>query len=473
MKRLSGADAFFLYSERPTWPMHTGALVVLDPSGVPDFGIEKVRRRIEQGLHKLPEFTMTVKEVPFGLDLPMLVDDPDFDIECHLHRVGVPAPGGRRELGELVGTLVEVPLDRRRPLWEVWLIEGLEGGQVALFTKVHHSIVDGVSGAGLAEILCDLEPNPPAPEPNESADIDAARDSERLPGDLELAARGLVSAFTSPVRLGRWAGGATRRLVQTVRVARPRGGRTFLDQAPAVPWVGTLSPLRNFAFESVALDDIKEVRKAFDVKVNDVVLALASGAIRRWLIEQDALPESPIIASVPMSIRSDGDVELGNKLTTLFTSLETHVDDPVERLRAIAEKMQAAKEIGNALKAKEIRRLSESVVPGLANLGWRAYQAANLEAHVPNPSNLIVSNVPGPPIPLYTCGARIVGMHPVPPVVLSQGLNVTVMSYLDSVDFGFTVDRRMIADPWQMATGVHRALDELKTAAKGVATTAS
>jgi WS/DGAT/MGAT family acyltransferase len=186
-------------------------------------------------------------------------------------------------------------------------------------------------------------------------------------------------------------------------------------------------------------------------------------------VEQDALPEQPIIASVPMSIRSEGDVELGNKLTTLFTSLETQIVDPVERLRSIAEKMHAAKEIGNALKAKEIRRLSESVVPGLANLGWRAYQAANLEAHVPNPSNLIVSNVPGPPIPLYTCGARILALHPVPPVVLSQGLNVTVMSYLDSVDFGFTVDREMIPDPWAMAEGVHVAVDELKTAAKSAA----
>src|SRR5439155_24470925 len=168
-------------------------------------------------------------------------------------------------------------------------------------------------------------------------------------------------------------------------------------QAQPVPWVGVIGPLRRFAYESVALDDIKEIRKAFDVKVNDVVLAIASGALRRWLLAQDALPDQPIIASVPMSIRSEGDVELGNKLTTLFTSLETHIEDPVERLRSIAEKMHAAKEIGNALRAQEIRRLSESVVPGLANLGWRAYQAANLEARVPNPSNLIVANVPGPP----------------------------------------------------------------------------
>ena len=464
MRRISGADAFFLFSERPGWPMHTGSLVVVDPTDAPGYGFDTIRQLLAERIHKIPEFMMKVKEVPFGLDRPLLVQDPDFNLDYHLHHIGVPAPGGPHQLGDLIGELAESQLDRRRPLWEMWVIDGVADGRVALFCKIHHSLIDGVSGAGLAELLCDLEPIPlavpatPTPSP--------APEPERIPSDVELTARGLFAAGTSPVRMARWATDASTRMIRTVREARPRGARTMLDAAPRLPWNGALGPLRRFAYLSVPLGDVKAVRAAFDVKVNDVILALSASALRRYLELHDILPEEPLVASVPMSMRSEGDTELGNKILNMFTSLETHIDDPVERLRSIAEKMDAAKEIGNALKAKEIRRLSESVVPGLANLAWRAYQGANMEARVPMPSNLVISNIPGAPIPLYTAGARIERLHPVPPVVMSQGLNITVMSYLDSVDFGFTVEREMIPDPWLMAEGIPIALAEYTKLAK-------
>lgn len=463
MRQLTGADAFFLYSERPSWPMHTGSLVILDPTGVDGFGLDTIHNLIADRIHLVPEFTMKVKEVPFGLGLPMLVPDPDFTLDYHMHRIAVPSPGGPKEIGDLVGDLAEIQLDRRRPLWEMWMIEGLAGGRVALFMKVHHCILDGASGSGLAELLCDLEPNPPKREALPSPVV--AEPAPRIPGDAELLVRGVVSAATSPLRMARWAADASQRTLRNVGVARRTGGRTMLDPAPATPWNGTLSPLRRFAYVSVPLEEIKAIRRQLDVKVNDVVLALCAGALRSWLLERGILPDEPLVASVPMSLRTLGDTELGNKLTNLFAPLATNVEDPIERIKLIAAGMNAAKEMGNAMKAKEIRRLSESVTPGLANLAWRAYQSANMESRAPTPSNLVISNVPGAPIPLYSGGALITGLHPVPPVVMSQGLNITVFSYLDSVDFGFTVDREKIQDPWEMAQGIPTALEELKKAA--------
>jgi WS/DGAT/MGAT family acyltransferase len=343
----------------------------------------------------------------------------------------------------------------------MWFIEGLPDDQVAMFLKTHHALVDGVSGAGLAEILCDIEPNPPEVDEPEIE----PRGVERAPSDAELVARGLLSVATSPWRTASWFTQWSRQMVSNLRITRSRGGRTALDLAPRAPWNGVIGPLRGFAFNSVALADVKAIRAAFDVKVNDVVLALASSAVRGYLLQDDSLPDSPLVASVPMSMRSGEDVETGNKIINLYASLETHIDDPVDRLRSIAKGMEALKEIGNALKAKDIRRLSETVVPGLANLGWRTYQAAQLEARTPLPTNLIVSNVPGPPIPLYSAGALITRLHPVPPIVVAQGLNVTVMSYMDSIDFGFTVDRDLVPDVWAIADGVQTGLEELKQAA--------
>jgi WS/DGAT/MGAT family acyltransferase len=459
MKRLSGADAFYLYAEGPTWTMHTGALVLLEPRDGTPVRFEDIRDTLAARLHRVPEFAMTVRTVPFGLDRPVMVRDANFNLDFHLHRVGLPQPGGERELGDLVGDLVATPLDRRRPLWELWFIDGLPDGRVALFTKVHHALVDGVSGAGIAELLCDLEPNAAAIEAPPIADN--ATSSERVPNDVELLIQGAFSAARDPIRTAAWGLQASRRLARTMRTARPIGGRTALDPAPRVPWVGVLGPLRRFAFGSVPLDDLKRIRKEHDVKLNDVVLAVIAATLRRWLLERDALPDAPLVATVPMSLRAEGDTEFGNKLTTLYAALATDIEDPAERLQQIAGNMRAAKDIGNAMKASDIRTLSASVTPGIANLAFKMMLRSRGEAWFPMPSNLIISNVPGAPIPLYVAGARIAAIHPVPPVTVSQGLNATVMSYLDSVDFGFVVDRERIEDPWELVGYVRPAVDEL------------
>jgi len=461
MKRLSGADAFFLYSERPTWPMHIGCLAIVDPSEAPAFGYDRLRSLLAERIAAVPEFTMKVKEVPLGLGHPILVDDPAFEIDRHVHRVAVPSPGGRRELSEVVGDLVSVRLDRRRPLWELWVIEGLQGGRVALLTKVHHAMADGVSGAGLAAVLCDLEPNPPLRKTTERQ-----VGTERVPSDLELVASGALSAALSPPRLVMWAAEFSLRTARRAVLAQRRGIPGPFTRAPRVPWNGRLSPLRGFAFVSVPLDDVKAIRHALGGTINDVVLAVCAGALRRWLLDHGCLPAAPLVAAIPVSMRSAADQELGNQISTIFTSLETHLADPVQRLRSIGVGAAAAKEINDELlRDKDVRRLSGLVVPGLASLGWKAYVAAGLEERVPVPSDLVISNVRGPSEPLYVTGAQIIGLHPVPPAVASQGMDITVISYLDSVGFGFTVDRERIPDPWELADHVPEALDELAAAA--------
>lgn len=462
MKRLSGMDAFFVSTESPTWHMHTAGLVVIDPATAPGFGYERLRDQLASRVQLVPQFKRRLKEVPLGLDRPIWVDDPDFDVSWHLHRVAVPSPGGPRQLGELIGDLLEHQLDRRRPLWEVWFIEGLEGDRVAFLAKTHHALVDGVSGAGLAEILCDLDPNP-APR-----DVpDKAEPVERDRSDLELVTRGLASIVASPPRVARF-------LLQTAQQAgtllshlrQPQGPPALLS-APRTSFNGALGPLRQFTYCSVPLDDVKRVKKHFDVKVNDVVLALVAGAVRRYLVARDELPSSPLLATVPISTRtSEHEGALGNVLRTMVTSLATEVEDPVERLMAIHYSTRSAKEMAQALQAKRIMGVTDVTPPGLVNLAFRAFHLTGMERRGPLQTNVTVSNVPGPPFPLYVAGARIEHMFPIGPLTTGMGLNATVMSYLDSMDFGLQVDPQLVADPWQLINGVASELGELMTAGR-------
>jgi diacylglycerol O-acyltransferase / wax synthase len=222
-----------------------------------------------------------------------------------------------------------------------------------------------------------------------------------------------------------------------------------------------LGTLRRFGYTSLPLEDIKRIKNVHGVKVNDVILAVTSGAVRRWLVARDLLPEKSLVASVPMSLRAEGDMQGGSKLTALFCDLETQIEDPVARLHGIAVRMGSAKQVGNTLKAKEIRHLTDAVPPALVNLASHAYRGAHLETMSFVPANLAVSNIAGSPRSLYMAGARIVAMHPVAPNIVGCGLNFTVMSYLDSVDFGVITDREMIEDPWEFVDGLRAAFDEL------------
>lgn len=459
MRRMSGSDAIFLATETPTGHMHVGGVTVLDPTGAPNFSFDRVEQTLRERIVLAPKFTWKVKEVPFGADLPVWVDDPHFDVGNHVHRIGLPSPGTMRELADLVGDIMSRPLDRRLPLWEVWLVEGLEGGRCACVMKFHHALVDGVSGMGLTELLLDVEPDPPPRELPPAPPPDLS-----VPSDLELLARAGVRMLGAPLRIGRYAVQSVVRGLAMLPYQRRPDVATPID-APKVPWNGELSPRRALAFSAVPLADVRAVKEHFDVKVNDVVLALTAGAVRRYLRKHDALPDKPLVAAVPISTRQPGDDAMENRVSNMFVSLATHLDDPAERLQAIYRSTQTSKAMAQALRAHEIRALGDTFSPMVLNLASRTIVATHLMQRLPAACNLVVSNVPGPSFPLYICGARLVHMYATGPFLLGMGLNVTVISYLDSVDFGFHADPTLVSDLWFLADGVPEALDELKLAA--------
>lgn len=464
MKRLSGVDAAFLYGETPSWHMHVSAVIVADPSGIPGgFSVDRLKERTAERLHLAPQFRWRLVEVPLGLDRPVFVEDPHFDLDAHIRRVGVPAPGGPEQLGNLVGDLVSVKLDRRRPLWEFWIIEGLAGGRIAILAKVHHSIIDGISGSELASVLFDLTPEGtrvPPPQP---------RSTDAWPDPFQLFLGGVGAVLGMPVRVARLA-------LQTVRQGMSFLGFAGQETPPPIPFRAPrtsfnteLSPHRRFASASVALEDVKRVKRVFDVKLNDVVLAICAGALRRYLEAGDELPDAPLIAQVPVSLRTDADRgEVGTKVGAMFASLATDIADPALRLLAIHESTRTAKEMQRALAADKIMGITEVAPPALISLAARMYTAAQLDRRTPPIMNLIISNVPGPPFPLYVAGAEIEAMYPMGPLLYGTGVNITVFSYRDAIDFGFLCCRRAVRDPWSLAEGVPIALEELVAAADAV-----
>jgi WS/DGAT/MGAT family acyltransferase len=463
MRRMSAVDAAFLYGETPAWHMHVSAVMVANPATAPDgFSVDELKRRIEQRLHLVPQFRWRLVEVPFGLDRPGWIEDPDFDLDAHIRRIGVPPPGGPEQLGNLIGELVAIKLDRRKPLWEFWIIDGLENDRIAILAKVHHSIIDGVSGSELASVLFDLEPSPPDPPPP-----DHERQLDAMPDSTGLFFQGLGDVIRTPWRITRLAGQGVRQGLTFLGFQRQSSSPAAPFQAPRTSFNTELTPHRRFAFASVPLDDVKAIRWAFDVKVNDVILALVSGALRRYLESRDELPKSPLIAQVPVSLRGDDDKsEVGTKVGAMFASLATDVVSPALRLLSINDSTKSAKEMQRALAADKIMGITEAAPPALVSLAARMYTAAQLDKRTPPIMNLIISNVPGPPFPLYCAGAEIESLYPMGPLLYGTGVNVTVFSYRDRVDFGFMVCREAVPDPWFLADGVPIAMEELKQAEK-------
>ncbi|HWH28052.1 MAG TPA: wax ester/triacylglycerol synthase family O-acyltransferase [Mycobacteriales bacterium] len=484
MQQLSGVDASFLHMETGTTFGHVCGVVLLDgrtSSGQPLTAAE-VERVVQQRLPLMPPLRRRLVEVPFGLERPYWVNDPDFDLSFHVRELALPRPGGREQLAEQVARIAARPLDRRHPLWELYVISGLEDGGVALLVKVHHAAVDGVAAVELISTLLDRTPDPGAPAPPS----DDWR-PERLPSPVEMWWRGLAGLSVQPLKALELQGRAMRALPRSLRfhgrsaapaiggVARrltgggsPDGG--LLNRPPVVaprtPFNRPITAHRRWAYGTTPLPAVKQVKNAFGVTVNDVVMAGCAGGLRRWLQAHDALPDGPLVAMVPVSIRSaEQQGAFGNRVSAMLAALPTHLADPVDRLRAAHEGMRAAKEQHAALDAEVLQDIARFAAPALATRAARVAAQLRLADVVNPPFNLVVSNVPGPREPLYLAGARVRAYLPVSVVADGLGLNITVQSYLDNLDVGLVACRELVPDLWDLLGMVLESFDELATAA--------
>lgn len=461
MERLTGLDATFLYLENPSMHMHVGMVSVFDTSTVPGgYSFEKTRALIESRLPLIPLFQRRLVTVPFNLHHPIWVTDPDFDLEHHVRRVAVPAPGGIRELCEVAEDFLSRPLERSRPLWEMLIAEGLEDGHIGVMAKVHHSSVDGVSGAEMMVHLFDLEAEP------EEKELPPRLEKERVPSDVELVGYAAASIARQPLRLARVVPATVRSVVNLVRFRRESEGRGMATpfSAPRTPWNGAITGHRKIAVSNLVLDDVKHVKNTFGTTVNDVVLALCAGALRRYLDRKGMLPDDPLMAVVPVSVRTEGK-EGANQVSALFTSLATDLDDPVERLRAISEVTKDAKEEHKAIGADMLQDWAEFAAPAVFARASRVYSSMKLADRHRPVHNVIISNVPGPPFPLYFAGAKLAMLCPLGPIMEGAGLNITVLSYMDSIDVGLIGCRELTPDLWDMADDFNESMEELKKAA--------
>ena len=479
MRQLTALDAQFLNVESPTTVGHVGSLITLDPSTAPGgvWNVETVRDVLEPRLHLAAPLRQRLVEVPLGLGRPYWVDDPHFDIEFHLRELALPAPGSPEQLGEQVARIHARQLDRSRPLWEAYVITGLADGRAAFYSKIHHAAIDGVSGSEILETVMDLGPEPREVDPELEPFV-----PRPVPSTVDLVRRGLGSVVVNPLEVMRTVPRSLRYLdqlpgavnvpgVRLVSEAAGLVGRLLgqhsapLDaqelKAPRTPFNGPITAHRRFAYGSVPLADVKRVKDHFSMTVNDVVMTLTAAALRRWLLDHDALPRTPLVAAVPVSVRTaDQQGDLGNQVSVMVASLPTDVADPAERAEAMRDSMMAAKRHFQAVPASLLQDLSTAIPTALSGLAARSLFRLAMLPGVP--FNLFVSNVPGPQLPLYVAGARVEGIYPVSAVTdMTGGLNITLFSYDGHLDFGFIACREMVPDVWHLADYLREALEEL------------
>jgi diacylglycerol O-acyltransferase len=479
VEQLSGLDGAFLAMETRSVFGHVGSVCIVDAKSARSrLTLEHFTRVIESRLPLVPLFRRRLVTVPLGLDHPYWIDDPDFDIEFHIRELALPAPGSDRQLSEQVARLHARPLDRSRPLWEIYLISGLHGGRAAVYSKIHHAAIDGISGGDILTAVLDVSPEGRALPESE------VFEGERLPDPVSLLSRSAFALARQPLRAVRVATDLTRLIPGLANVLGPpltqrlAGGdnKDLLSQtvmrAPKTPFNAPLSPHRRWAFTDLPLAEVKKLRGDHNragLTVNDVVMTLCAGALRRWLELHDALPAAPLVAAVPVSVRTtDQKGTYGNRVSMMLAAMPTNLSDPGERLGAMHEAMRAAKDQHGAIPASLLADVSQFAMPALANQVWRLSARLRLLERV-NPFNLIISNIPGPNVPLYFAGAELLAYYPVSALVDGQGLNITVMSYRGKLFFGLIACRELVPDLDVMAGYLRDELDALTSAAASVA----
>ncbi|MDH3678638.1 MAG: wax ester/triacylglycerol synthase family O-acyltransferase [Acidimicrobiia bacterium] len=471
MKQLSGLDAAFLYMETPTTYGHVNGLSIYErPS--PDFDpFQTVYQRFGSLVGHIEPFRRRVVNVPFGLDHPYWIDDPHFDLDYHVREIGLAPPGAADQLAEQVARIIGRPMDRRHPLWEVYVIEGLGDGRWALLSKTHHATIDGAAGVMMMQLF--NQPEPDAAWPYEPVEWEG----EEIPTDAELLRQTMSHLAMNPVKAARlnlrliknfaaqagltsvsgvathtreWLASVAGRSAQADAVdAQLRRVSLPSIQAPPTPWNRSIGPHRRFAMRSTSLSNIKRLKDATDGTVNDVVMAICAGALREYLLRHDALPDAPLRAMVPVSIRTGEEADpWTNRVSSIFAEIPTDCDDPLARVARCRDAMAAAKHQLDLVPADTLAEATDFTSPVVATAAVRL--VARLADRVTLLANVVISNVPGPRHPLYFAGAKLDHYIPVSTISDGIGLNITVHSYEDRLDFGLVADRDLVPDLWDL-----------------------
>jgi WS/DGAT/MGAT family acyltransferase len=462
MDRLSPLDASFLHIEDDVNHMHIGSIGIFEG---PPPAYDELTRTIAGRLHRVPRYRQKVATVPLSLARPAWVDDPHFNVCYHVRHTALPSPGGEEELRRLVGLVMSQQLDRNKPLWELWMVEGLDDGCWSLVAKVHHCLVDGVSGAELLAVILDMSPEVPEP-------VDDAWTPAPEPTSLELMRDAAVGLATSPYEQVRAASSLLRRPQRALDAAREvaKGSvalSSIVRPTPPTSLNGPIGPHRTFVWATAQLDDIKAIRLAHRGTVNDVVLALVTKGFRELLQSrgEDTAADRVIRTLVPVSVRprgatgtAEGDGTLENRVSAMFAELPVGIDDPVERLHAISAQLDDLKESKQALAGEAITALGGFAPPMLLTLGMRvATRAARRLGNL----DTITTNVPGPQFPLWSCGRRLVRACPYVPLAAPLRVGVAIFSYDGELVFGITGDYDTASDIDVLAAGIGEGVTEL------------
>jgi diacylglycerol O-acyltransferase / wax synthase len=469
VQQLSGMDASFLYAETARAHMAGAGVAIYDPSTAPGGAVtfKGVLRHLEDRLHLARVFRQRLVRVPFDLDHPYWIEDPDFDLEFHARHIALPAPGDWRQLCIQVARLVARPLDLDRPLWEMYVIEGLDNvagvpaGSFAVVTKVHHAAIDGMSGMELTNAIHDDEPIGPPPVPSE----DEWR-PERIPSTQDLLWRAGMNNARRPAHAGRV---MARTVPQLGRLSRQIQQRTITPPPTTIPrtrWSGPVSAHRVFDAIRLDLDDLRTIKGSVPgATINDVVLTIVGGGLRTYLQERNELPSDPLIAMAPISVRSESEkAAAGNMVSGMFTTLGTDVADPAKRLATVREATHASKEFTKALGARTLLEMADLMPGGLVGLGSRTSARLSLANRMRPVFNTTVTNMPGPRHPLYMAGAQLVRMYSAGMITEGMGLIHPVSSYCGDITISFTSCREMLPDPAHYAECLQQSFDDLAAA---------
>ena len=461
MEPLSGLDATFLYMENATTYMHIGGVGVFEGS----LAFENFRELMASRIHLFPKLRQRLVEVPLSIDYPYWVDDPHFNLDMHLQHLALPKPGSWRELRALASSVFSKPLDRSRPLWEFIFVEGLDNvsqvpaGSVAVISKIHHSVIDGVAGAGLFSILFDFTPNPPKLDPPQPFD------PKPLPSELTLVRNSTMNFLSDPLKLPRLVTDAATATIKAGMLTRVQNVEppTVPFTAPRTPLNGIISSQPKWNTAILSLDRVKKLKKVMGTTVNDVVLAICAGGLRRYLIEKNQLPNKPLVAMVPVSVRSnDENVKTGNQISNMLVQLATNIEDPIERLEIIHENAMRSKMYQGALGADTLSKVAEMVPFGLAHQAARIYSRFEL-SKLHNPVyNVVITNVPGPQFPMYMYGHKLLSYMGMGPVIDGMGMIITVLSYNGLITISPTSDSNSMPDIDLFSRYILEAANELE-----------